>query len=112
MNSQHIFSEVNKIPLQDKLIKLYNSEFKKHDRIEKKLLKEFTEFRLVKSVEIANLRLELFKSKSVSKKTKLQEQIDTIEKEIVINELQLKDIQDSKRRISQALSTLLSENTL
>ncbi|WP_091019911.1 MULTISPECIES: hypothetical protein [Paenibacillus] len=109
---QHVFSDVNKIPLQDKLIKLYNSEFKKHDRHEKKVLKEFTEFRLIASVEIANLRLEQFKCRGKAKKDKLQNQIQELEKEIIANELHLKDIQDAKRRISSALSTLLSEDTL
>ncbi|EGL17503.1 hypothetical protein HMPREF9413_5406 [Paenibacillus sp. HGF7] len=38
--------------MQDKLIKLYQSEFKKNNRLEKKLNKEFTELRFLNLIEI------------------------------------------------------------
>ncbi len=104
---QHVFSQIKSIPLQDKLIKLYQTEFKKHDRLEKRMIKEFTEFKLQKDIEIANLRLEQFKTRGETKKSDIQNKIDSYEAAIDYNQVELKKIQDDKRQISRALATLL-----
>lgn len=103
-----VFSEVKQIPLQDKLIKLYQIEFKKHDRLEKKMNKEFTEYRLQKNIEIAQLHLEAYNSKSNKIKEIILIKIKGIEDILSSNLLELKKIQDDKRKIAKVLSSLLT----
>ncbi len=104
---ENVFSQVKEIPLQDKLIKLYQTEFKKHDRLEKKMSKEFTEYRFIKLVEVAELNLNIYKSKSKRIRDELSEKVRIIETTLSNNLLTLKKVQDDKRQISKALSSLL-----
>ncbi|WP_372011354.1 hypothetical protein NBRC13296_12360 [Paenibacillus chitinolyticus] len=105
---ENIFSNVEEIPLQDKLIKLYQREFKKYDRQEKKLNKEFTEFRFIKSIEIAELNYRIYKCKSLKLRNSLSETLRAIEQTLAEMVLGLKKVQDDKRKIAKALSSLLT----
>jgi hypothetical protein len=96
-------------PLQDKLIKLYTTEFKKYDRLEKKIERQFTRLKLESDIKLSELRLLLFKARSEQNKMKYQAQITDIEKNLKLNEEQLRKVQGDKRKISRALATLLSE---
>lgn len=101
-----ITSKASDIPLQDKLIKLYETELRKYNRLEKKLMKELSIFRLEASVEIAQLNLIIFKTKSDAKKEESNLRIKEIEMDIKEKCLNLKKVEDYKRRISKVLVTL------
>lgn len=105
--NENIFTELKEIPLQDKLIKLYQTEFKKHDRLEKKMIKEFTEYKLTQSIVLAELRLQEYRTKKKREKQELADEITQIEESFISNETELRRVQGDKRKISRALSTLL-----
>ncbi|ASA22715.1 hypothetical protein [Paenibacillus donghaensis] len=107
-SDSHIFSKVKDIPLQDKLIKLYQTEFKKHDRLEKRMSKEFLDFKFMKQLEIAELNLLAHKTKSKQLRDESIDKVKHLEADISSNFNELKRVQDSKRQISKALASLLT----
>lgn len=96
-------------PLQEKLIKLYNSEFKKYDKMEKKLEKQFIELKLKLEIELLELKLLLLRARSEKNKSKYQNRITEVEKSISESEIRLKKVRGDKRKISKVLATLLTE---
>lgn len=108
-SENHIFSKMKEIPLQDKLVKLYQTEFKKHDRLEKKMSKEFLEFKLTKELEMAQLNLLAYKTRSKNIKADALEKVKQIQNAINLNFNELKKISDDKRKISKVLASLITE---
>jgi len=95
-------------PLHSKLLKLYNTEFRRYDAIENKASKTFKEFELKHGIEVAGLQLKIFKAKSEKIKVQYGGRINEIQLVVKINQEQLKKIQDDKRKISRALASLMS----
>ncbi|QSF43483.1 hypothetical protein [Paenibacillus tianjinensis] len=104
--STELFSSDN--PLQEKLIKLYQVEFRKIGRVETKVSREVNEEKLKLDIEISELKYRLYKSRSAKVKNQCEKRIEEVQSVIIKNNLRLKKVEDDKRKIAKALASMLS----
>lgn len=99
----------NDNPLHNKLVNLYESELRKYKRKEITMINTLERTEKEKAVDVANLKLKAFKTKSDNIRNECYTLLSQIELEI--NEMinSLTKHQDNKRKIMRALASLLGQ---
>lgn len=93
-------------PLKNKLVKLYEVEINKYKRQENRMNKQLEEMKLNLNLEIAQLQLKIHRTKSAAVKNSCLARIKAISEYLMENELEIKSVQDTMRRVTRARISL------
>ncbi|MFE4571336.1 hypothetical protein [Paenibacillus chitinolyticus] len=102
----HIPDLDKKNPLHDKLVKLYQSEIRRLTKLESTLYKKIKETKLYNDIELANLNLKLYKTRSIKVKKEIEQRMAEIKIEFEEQELVMKQIESDKRIIAKSMACL------
>lgn len=93
-------------PLHKKLTRIYEVEFRKHDRLEKSKERLLEKAKIEFGIEIATLKHRSYKTRSISVRNACVARINAISSYIGEFESQLKEVQDNKRKIAKAMACI------
>lgn len=100
---------VRELPiLHDKIVALYDSAYKQHDRLESKKVRQLEKEKIERGVRIAELELRIYKTKSAKVKQTCEQELAEVKAQIILLEQEIKQIQDNKRKISRAKISLMA----
>ncbi|EGL17499.1 MULTISPECIES: hypothetical protein [unclassified Paenibacillus] len=102
----HIPDLDKKNPLHNKLVALYHSEMKRLTKLEQSLLKKLKETKLYNDIEIAELNLKLYKTRSEKTKKEVEQRIAEIKNKFEEQEFAMKQIESDKRIIAKSMACL------
>lgn len=93
--------------LKDKIVKMYEKEFRKFDRVERSRLKLLEYIKVKSEADIAILKYKKYKTRSIHIKEDCDIMIINLNNEIVKLENEIKHIQLNKREIARAIATVV-----
>lgn len=93
--------------LKDKIVKMYEKEFRKCDRVERSRLKLLEYIKVKSEADIAMLKYRKYKTRSIHIKTECDNTIISLSDNLVKLQDEIKQIQLNKREIARAIATVL-----
>jgi hypothetical protein len=102
-----IYEDIKYEPLRKKYVDLHKLELRKLTRKEQARLKYLKKLKMECNVEIASLKLRMFKTKSKRVKDTCTIRLKAIEQSFSEYELEIKDIQSEKTKIAKALVAII-----